>query len=188
MIAAYAGYEGNYGNMEILGVCDWNNYGSFYYLSGFIGYLILAYYLKKYPLNWNWNKTLLIGIPLFLLGYLLTCYGYILTQKFFPGNYAYLEIIWNFTGINVFMMTFPVFVIIQKSNVSPSKWLSRLASLTFGIYLCHYIFVFIGYDLFNITDLPYIIRIIGMSLFTFFISYLVTWGMSKVKVIRKFIT
>lgn len=188
MIAAYAGYEGNYGNMEILGVCDWNNYGSFYYLSGFIGYLILAYYLKKYPLNWNWNKTLLIGIPLFLLGYLLTCYGYILTQKLFPGNYAYLEIIWNFTGINVFMMTFPVFVIIQKSNVSPSKWLSRLASLTFGIYLCHYIFVFIGYDLFNITDLPYIIRIIGMSLFTFFISYLVTWGMSKVKVIRKFIT
>lgn len=96
MIAAYAGYEGNYGNMEILGVCDWNNYGSFYYLSGFIGYLILAYYLKKYPLNWNWNKTLLIGIPLFLLGYLLTCYGYILTQKLFPETTH----IWKSSGIS----------------------------------------------------------------------------------------
>lgn len=187
MLAEAIGYEGNYGNMGILGVCDWNSYGSFYYLSGFIGYLILAYYLKKYPLNWNWNKTLSICIPLFLTGYLITCYGYILTQEFFPGNFAYLEIIWYFAGINVFMMTFPVFVIVQKANISPSKGLSRLASLAFGIYLCHYIFVFIGYDLFNRSNLPYIIRIIGMSLFTFLISYLVTWGMSKIKVMRKFI-
>ena len=40
--------------------------------------------------------------------------GYLVMQEYFPGNYAYLEIVWLFGGINVFMMTFPVFVIVQK--------------------------------------------------------------------------
>lgn len=51
MAAPALGYIGNWGNMDILGVCDWNAFGSFYYVSGFIGYLILAYYLVKYPCN-----------------------------------------------------------------------------------------------------------------------------------------
>lgn len=46
---------------------------------------------------------------------MITSVGYIITQKYYPGNYAYLEIVWYFAGINVFMMTFPVFVIVQKT-------------------------------------------------------------------------
>ena len=65
MAAPALGYIGNWGNMDILGVCDWNAFGSFYYVSGFIGYLILAHYLVKYPLQWSWRKTLAIGIPMF---------------------------------------------------------------------------------------------------------------------------
>lgn len=56
MAAPALGYIGNWGNMDILGVCDWNAFGSFYYVSGFIGYLILAHYLVKYPLQWSWRK------------------------------------------------------------------------------------------------------------------------------------
>lgn len=56
MTAPALGYIGNWGNMDILGVCDWNAFGSFYYVSGFIGYLILAHYLVKYPLQWSWRK------------------------------------------------------------------------------------------------------------------------------------
>ena len=44
-------------------------------------------------------------------------------------------------------MTFAVFVVIRKLKVRASVGLSRLASLTFGIYLCHFIFVQVGYDL-----------------------------------------
>ena len=146
MAAPLLGYTGNFGNMGILGICDWNDYGTFYYVSGFIGYLVLAYYLVKYPLDWSWKKMLCITLPMFFVGYLITSLGYVLTQKYFPGNYAYLEIVWYFAGINVFMMTFPVFVIIQKMNIPSVVWLSRLASYTFGIYLCHFIFVQVAYD------------------------------------------
>lgn len=171
MAAPLLGYAGNYGNMGILGICDWNDYGTFYYVSGFIGYLVLAHYLVRFPLTWSWKKMLAITVPMFLVGYAITSYGYLLTQKFFPGNYANLEIIWYFAGINVFMMTFPVFVIIQKSRVAPSAFMSRLASLTFGIYLCHFIFVQMAYDWFGgFQSLPVIVRILVMALTAFLIS------------------
>ena len=60
MLAPALGYEGNYGNMGILGVCDWNPYGMFYNFSGFLGYMVLAHYLTKYPLAWSWKKTCLL--------------------------------------------------------------------------------------------------------------------------------
>lgn len=188
MVAPILGYTGNYGNMGIFGICDWNDYGTFYYLSGFIGYLILAYYLVKYPLTWSWKKTLSITLPMFLTGYLITSLGYVLTQKYFPGNYPSLEIIWYFAGINVFMMTYPVFVIVQKLKIPSSAGLSRLASLTLGIYLCHFVFVEIAYDVFDaIYPLPIILRILGMACLTFLISGLIVWAMSCFKLTRRLI-
>lgn len=56
MLAPTLGYEGNYGNMGILGICDWNPYGMFYNFAGFMGYMVLAHYLMKYPLDWNWKR------------------------------------------------------------------------------------------------------------------------------------
>lgn len=187
MIAPLCGYQGNFGNMELLGICDWNIYGTFYYVSGFFGYLILAYYLKRYPLNWSWKKIAAICIPMFIVGYLITSIGYIKTNEIYPGNYAYLEILWYFTGINVFMMTFPVFVTIQKMNIKPKAWLSKLASLTFGIYLCHFTFTFICYDIYNTAVLPNIVRIILAAITVFTISGTIVYIMSKFRLTRIFI-
>ena len=94
-------------------------------------------------------------------------------QEYFPGNYAYLEIVWLFGGINVFMMTFPVFVIVQKWNPRTSPFLSRLASMTFGIYLCHFVFVQMGYDLFAALlpeGTPSVVRIVCMAVIAFLVS------------------
>ncbi|MCM1107622.1 MAG: acyltransferase [Clostridium sp.] len=179
MAAPLLGYQGNYGNMELLGGCDWNPYGTFYYFSGFMGYLILAYYLIKYPLQWSWRRVWIVCTPLFAVGYAITSWGYVLMQNYFPGNYAYLEIVWYFSGINVFMMTLPVFVIVQKWNVHPRAWLSRLASLSFGIYLCHYIFVFVCYDVFDYLMLPATVRIFSAAVTTFVLASAVTWMLSR---------
>ncbi len=187
MLAPILGYQGNYGNMGLLGECDWNIFGMFYYMSGFVGYIILAYYLKRYPLKWNWKKTLSICIPMFIIGYAITSLGYIITNKFYPGNYAYLEIIWYFTGINVFMMTFPIFVIIQKLNTASSPILSRIASLTFGVYLCHFTITFFSYDIYNTPVLPYLVRIILSAITTFIISIALVWVLSKFKLTAKLV-
>ncbi len=187
MLAPVLGYQGNYGNMELFGMCDWNIYGTFYYLSGFVGYLILAFYLKKYPIGWSWGKTLAIMIPMFVIGYAITSGGYILTQEHFPGNYAYLEIVWYFTGINVFMMTLPIFVIAQKAAMRPRRWMSQLASLTFGIYLCHFAFIFPSYDLLDTAALPYWLRILCIAATTFAVSTAITWLMSRCRLTALFV-
>ena len=188
MLAPHLGYQGNYGSMGILGVCEWNAYGAFYYFSGFLGYIVLAYYLKRFPLDRSWKRTLWTAIPLFLIGYAITAEGFILTQKYFPGSYANLEIIWYFSGINVFLMTISIFIVFQKIKIKSSPILTKIASLTFGIYLCHFIFVQYAYDLiYPNINVPAGIKIFMIALFTFAVSLFVVWLMSMSKVMRKVI-
>lgn len=188
MLAPCLGYTGNYGNMGLLGVCDWNAYGMFYYFSGFLGYAVLAYYLVKFPFNWNWTRTLAVTIPLFLIGYAITAGGFILTQKYFPGSYANLEIVWYFSGINVFLMTFAIFIVMQKVRVKASPLLSKTATLTFGIYLCHFIFVQMAYDfIYPNIPLPAALQILLIAILSFAVSLLVVWLMSLNKITRKVI-
>ncbi len=187
MLAPALGYQGNYGNFDILGNCDWNSYGTFYYFSGFIGYLMLAFYLVKFPFKWSRTKTLAICIPMFIAGYAITAGGYLLTQEYYPGNYAYLEIVWFFAGINVFMMTFPIFVLAQRLKIPSFPWLSQIAGLTFGVYLCHFVFVFVSYDLFNRQELPYVLRIAGMTITTFAMAALVTWLFTRTRFTSRFV-
>jgi len=186
MFAPYLGYTGVFGNMGLWGVCDWNPYGTFYYFSGFLGYFVLAYYLVKYPLNWNWSRTLSFAIPLFLIGYAITAGGFILTQKYFPGDYTKLEAVWFFSGINVFLMTSSIFIVMQKVQLKPSPIIKKIAALTFGIYLCHFIFVEFAYDIiYPNIPVPTVFKIILVAFVSFLISLLIIWLMSLNKFTRK---
>lgn len=188
MVAPFFGYVGNYGNMGIFGVCDWNPYGTFYYFSGFIGYLVLAYYMVKYPLNLNWSKTLSVALPLFGIGYAITSFGFIYTQDLFPGNYAMLEIIWYFSGINVFMMTFAIFIVMQKFAIKNSSFLTKMASYTFGIYLCHFFLVQVTYDVFyKYTTLPPYVMIPLIALCTFTLATAVTSMLMSNRITRRIV-
>ncbi len=177
--APILGYQGNYGNWGLLGECDWNIYGTFYYMSGFVGYLILAYYLVHYPLQWSGKRLAAIGLPMFIVGYLITSIGFIITQQYYPGNYAYLEIMWYFCGINVFLMTFPLYVVMQRLKIGHIGWLTRMAGLTFGIYLCHFVVIYGAYDLFDIPQMPYMVRILATCVVVFVISSIVVWVMQQ---------
>lgn len=188
MLAPALGYDGNYENMGILGVCDWNPYGMFYNFSGFMGYMVLAHYLTKYPLTWSWKKSLAITVPLFLIGFSITFFGFLETQKYFPGQYSKLEILWYFSGINVFLMTFAIFVNISRLRIQPSLWLSKLAALTFGIYLCHFFFVQCAFDFVNFIGLgscSTIVKIPLMACVATVVSGTLVWLLSLNKWSRK---
>lgn len=189
ILAPFAGYLGVFGNMNILGECDWNAYGTFYYVSGFVGYLVLAYYLVKYPLQCSWAKIAAVCLPMFLVGYAITFGGYVTMQEFFPGNYAYLEIVWLFGGINVFMMTFAVFVVVRKIDFASSPMLSKMASMTFGIYLCHFVIIQMGYDLYEVLlpGVPAVVKIVCNAVTVFAVSYLIVRLLSMNAVTRRLV-
>ncbi len=186
--APHLGYTGNFGSMGILGVSTWNEFGTFYYFSGFIGYIILAYYLVRFPLLWSWKKTITIATPLFLVGYAITLAGFLVTQKHYPGSYENLEIIWYFCSINVAMMTFAVFIIFQKLNIKESKTLKDWSAGTFGIFLAHFVIVQAVSDLiFKVEYLNTGIKVLVIASISFVLSYLVTKLFDTNSFTRRFI-
>ena len=160
-------------------------FSTFHYVSGFIGYIILAYYLKCYPLDWGMKKMSAVFIPMFFVGYSITAGGYIWLQSIYPGDYAYLEIVWLFTGINVSMMTVPVFVFMQRLPSGLWRpWVGRVASITFGVYLCHFFFVMVFYDVFDVDGMPYLLRILGMAVSVSVTAGILTWVLSANRITR----
>ncbi len=178
------GYGGNGGNGGLLGVCDWNAFGTFYYFSGFAGYLVLARYLVRYPLNWDWRLTWVASGVCFAAGYAATLYGFLLTYEI-TGQFAYCEVVWGFCSPNVLLMTLGVFLPVQKMKLSPSPHLSEVAALTFGIYLCHFIVVQMGYDLIH-PNVPVSawLQIPLIALGSFLVSAGVIWSMRLSKMLR----
>ena len=59
------------------GEASWNAYGVFYYLSGFVGYLLLGLYVRKFQGTWSWRKTLAVALPCFAAGFALSFGGFL---------------------------------------------------------------------------------------------------------------
>ena len=86
------------------------------------------------------------------------------------------------------MMTVAVFITVQKIKISPSPLLSKIAGLTFGVYLCHFVVVQFAYDLvYPNLNLPPFIQIPLIAIIAFFVSLFIIWLMSLNKLTRKVI-
>lgn len=107
------------------------------YFSGFIGYLILGYYLSIKKLNECKNINY-FSLFLFLIGNAITIYGtYLLSSNkgHFVGDlYRYLT-------LNVLMSSVGIFVFFKQVNTTNNKTIALISSLisrfSFGIYLVH---------------------------------------------------
>jgi surface polysaccharide O-acyltransferase-like enzyme len=126
----------------IWGECYWNHTPMLYYFSGFLGYVILANYIKRFHLQprvWNYY----LGVLLIIVGYAITTFGFLHllpTEKYTIT----LELTWGFETINVAMMTAGFFLIlknisIENSNSPIVKLLADISAKSYGVYLAHII-------------------------------------------------
>lgn len=187
MAAPLLGYTGNYGNMGVLGECDWNPFGTFYYVAGYIGYVVLARYLVRWPLQWSRARMWGVMLPMFLIGYAATVIGFLVIQIYYPGDYAYLEIVFYMCGLNVIMMVIPVFTAMQRISGKARPWVKRLAALTFGIYLCHFPFEYMAYDLLDSPAILPAVRLVGGAAIAFVCATFLTWLLSKNRFTRRLV-
>ena len=58
------------------GEASWNGYGLFYYLSGFIGYLLLGLYFRRFVGELSWKKTIAVALPCWLSGFAIAFGGF----------------------------------------------------------------------------------------------------------------
>ena len=136
----YLKMSSNYltGNTELYGESYWNEFHLLWYFSGFIGYLVLANYIRKY-IDWSIKKSLCIGGLFFLVGYIFTAVVWY-QNTFTAETLQALEISWRFNTFNVVFMTFGFFVIIKAlfrktKHVPPI--IQQLSKLSYGMYLMH---------------------------------------------------
>ncbi len=67
----------NAAKYPLWGEASWNTYGVFYYLSGFVGYMLLGLYFRRFVGELGWGRTLGIAVPVFLAGFGICCGGFL---------------------------------------------------------------------------------------------------------------
>lgn len=163
------------------GTCSWNAFGMLYYFAGFNGYLLLGHYLRN--LDWSLSKILAIGLPMFVIGYAVTFFGFRSITALPEYSDEMLELFFTYCSLNVVMMTIPVFMLCKKVNFRSEGIKKALANLTlcgFGIYMIHYFFTGPSVLLVRTLGVPLGIQIPVASVFAFGASWLIVWAVYRV--------
>lgn len=129
---------------ELWGQCFWNEFHILYYFSGFLGYLVIAHYIREH-LDWSTRKRLLVGAPMLVVGAVITMISfYVQAHPGVPISTPVLEVGWRFCSINVVCATIGTFLMFSciKSTSAP-KIIESLSKLSYGMYLMHMFWLYL---------------------------------------------
>lgn len=132
------------------GEASWNAYGTFYYFSGFIGYLLLGLYFRRFVGELSWRKTLAIAIPCYLAGFAVVFGGFLrrvfeMALGIFPveglvEKAVWWETTWCNDTIGVALMTVAWILLFKKIKCDGKfyqKVLLPVSKASYGVYLLH---------------------------------------------------
>lgn len=140
----------NAAKYPLWGEASWNTYGVFYYLSGFIGYMLLGLYFRKFVGELSWKKNLAITLPVFFGGFAICSLGFLSRvwadcHGIFPvEGPVVLAALWEGPWLNdtfgVALMTIGWILVLRKIKGEGSfykKVLLPVSKASYGMYLCH---------------------------------------------------
>lgn len=140
----------NPAHYPLWGEASWNPYGLFYYLSGFVSYLLLGLYFRRFVGPLSWRRTLCIGLPLWLAGFAITFGGFLAmvmndAQGHFPvtgpmGMVAVWETTWINDTTGVALMALGWILLFRKFSFSGRFYqhiLLPVSKASYGMYLSH---------------------------------------------------
>ncbi len=131
------------------GEASWNAYGTFYYVSGFIGYLLVGLYLKKFLVQSRWLRW--TGWSLFLMGFVAIARGLLnrfsATGEVFPltGDLA-VAVAWEtpitFCSLPVVLTSVGLVLVFMQGRQNGESPFYRhiilpLSQAGYGMYLIH---------------------------------------------------
>ena len=119
---------------EVWGQCFWNEYHMLWYFSGYLGYLVLAHYIRVH-LKWDRSKRFIVGLISMVAGAALTIYSFYIQA--IPGithSTPVIEIGWAFCTINCVLLTAGTFLLFTCINRPEAP---RRMPLPAGIQVLH---------------------------------------------------
>ena len=181
-LSTFLPYFNEYVSRYAFGTCEWNSFGLFYYFAGFSGYMLLGHYIQHY-IHWTWSKTCAVALPLLVGGFLITYSGYSYIMELPEKTPELVELFWTYNTPNVAMMTLACFLLVYRIRIKADSrmaaWLSNLTTCGFGIYMIHYFFVCIGYDLGAWLHVPAPFRIPFSALVILVCSWMIVFLAKK---------
>lgn len=122
----------------MLGSAVWNEFHMLYNFSGFIGYIVLAHYIRVH-INWSLKWSLIVGGLLFATGYGVTAGVFYYNLSHTDDIYS-LEVPWRFCTFFIVLMAFSV-VMVFKALPLPTgrfyKVIQSISKVSYGVYLVH---------------------------------------------------
>ena len=162
---------------EVLGECFWNPTPMLHYFTGFAGYFVLGYYIKRYG-----ALSSRLAWPMLVGGYLFTVavYQYRLGKVSMVPD---LEVCWRFCGVNIAVMAYAVFSLVSRIKWQETgvfgRWISQVSGLSYAIYFVHLILVFAWHGWLGDSLKHVYIQIPVLTIGAFLSSYVVVWVLSK---------
>ena len=162
---------------EVLGECFWNPTPMLHYFTGFAGYFVLGYYIKRYgALSVRTSLGMLAGAYLFTVA----VYQYRLGKVSMVPD---LEVCWRFCGANIAIMAYAVFSLVSRIKWQGSgifgRWISQVSGLSYAIYFVHLMMIFFWRDAFSEALGHVYLQIPLLTIGAFLSSYVVIWVLSK---------
>lgn len=123
---------------ELWGECFWNQFSMLWYCSGYLGYLVLAHYIR-FHIHWTKQRRLVIGSVCFISGAVFTAWSFWVMGT--PGvliETPMLEWSWEFCTPNVLVASFGLFLLFTCiEQPKAPRLIGEISRLSFGMYLMH---------------------------------------------------
>ena len=140
----------NAAKYPLWGEASWNTSGLFYYFSGFVGYMLLGLYFRRFVGELDWKKTLAVAVPVFLGGFAICSLGF-LSRVWADcgGNFPVegpvgLAALWEGPWLNdtfgVALMTIGWILVLRKVKGDGAFYktvILPVSKASYGMYLCH---------------------------------------------------
>jgi surface polysaccharide O-acyltransferase-like enzyme len=155
---------------------------SVFKFSEYIFYFLLGYYLYKYPIkNIVIIRILLIITVLLNIG--MAFYSnYMGMKNGIPVVYAQ-----TYTVLGTFSVI-GIYSFVNRDRKMISKFINMLGELSFGVYLIHFLIIKIIFDyIIHFIIISPIIDVLLITMSVWLISYVVSFILSKIPIIKKII-
>ena len=178
----------------LYGECPWNMFGAFHYVSGFVGYMLLGLWFRKFSAERSWARTLASAAPMWIAGVAIIGIPFYSYACKFPFSAPYfhavrMEMSIEYCSAGVALTTIAAFMVLRKFNSGGAVYrfaVRPLSEASYGMYLLH-MFILAPVSAALIPRLPTPLAIVATALATFAASALAAFALRRMPVVGKWI-